>query len=287
MSINQIRMRLFLRFILAVLMSQVFTLASAYDFSQENNDGVIIYYNYINNGTELEVTGKSYPNASYTGTVDIPETVTYMNRTREVTSIGKNAFYNCVGLSSVIIPNSVTNIGERAFYYCDNLSFVKLGNKISSIGNLAFGYCSNLSSVSLPNSVKSIGEGAFYWCTKFTSITIPRNVISIGWAAFDGCNMATVISEITEPFAISTDTFSNNTYYNATLKVPTGTVEKYKAADGWNKFSFIEENTTAVEYLKSDRDVSKNSHIYNLNGLRLEIPRKGINIINSKIVVLK
>ena len=32
-----------------------------------------------------------------------------------VTSVGKHAFYNCSGLTSVTIPNSVTSIGSSAF----------------------------------------------------------------------------------------------------------------------------------------------------------------------------
>ena len=61
--------------------------ASAHDIEVQNADGKTIYYNYINNGTELEVTSCSYSNI-YQGNVVIPEEVTYMNRTRKVTSIG-------------------------------------------------------------------------------------------------------------------------------------------------------------------------------------------------------
>ena len=36
-------------------------------------------------------------------------------------SIGENAFRNCIGLTSVTIPNSVTYIGEWAFKGCKQL----------------------------------------------------------------------------------------------------------------------------------------------------------------------
>ena len=97
-------------------------MASAHDIEVKNADNVTIYYNYINNGTELEVTfrGSSYDSYSgeYQGNVVIPEEVTYMNRTRKVTSIGYGAFAYCSSLTSVTIPNSVTSIGEGAFYGC-------------------------------------------------------------------------------------------------------------------------------------------------------------------------
>ena len=41
-----------------------------------------------------------------------------------VTSIGKEAFYNCTSLTSVTIPNSVTSIGRRAFSGYNNIQTV-------------------------------------------------------------------------------------------------------------------------------------------------------------------
>ncbi|MDR0831029.1 MAG: leucine-rich repeat domain-containing protein, partial [Prevotellaceae bacterium] len=59
----------------------------------------------------------------------------------EVTSIGNNAFYYCIGLTSVVIPNAVTSIGDNAFYQCSGLTSVTIGNSVTFIGDNAFYYC--------------------------------------------------------------------------------------------------------------------------------------------------
>ena len=70
---------------------------------------------------------------------------------------------------------------------------------------------------------------------------------SIGSNAFDGWDLPEVISKIENPFGItgkspgSFRTFSLNTFNNATLYVPIGTIEKYKSTEGWKDFAFIEE----------------------------------------------
>ena len=166
--------------------------ASAHDIEVQNADGVTIYYNYINNVTELEVTfrGSDYVSYSnkYQGNVAIPEEVTYMNRTRKVTSIGEHAFFNCSYLTSVTIPNSVTSIGNEAFGNCSGLTSVTIGNSVTSIGNSAFLKCSSLTFVTIPNSVTSIGDDAFLYCSGLTSVTIGSGVTSIGISAFSVCS---------------------------------------------------------------------------------------------------
>ncbi len=65
--------------------------ASASDIAVANQDGVTIYYNYIY-GSKLAVTYRYGYSADYSGTVVIPDEVTYNNNTYSVTSIGATAF---------------------------------------------------------------------------------------------------------------------------------------------------------------------------------------------------
>ena len=155
-----------------------------------------------------------------------------------VTSIGYATFYSCSSLTSVTIPNSVTSIGACAFEGCSSLTSVTIPEGVTSIGNYAFQNCSGLTSVTIPNSVTSIGRSAFAYCSSLTSVTIPNSVTSIGDYAFSGCSCLTSVRVGRAiPIAISNNTFENQS--NATLYVPIGSVDAYKAADYWKEFKAI------------------------------------------------
>lgn len=138
--------------------------ASAHDIEVPNADGVTIYYNYINNHTELAVTCRGanphdYFN-EYNDTVVIPEEVTIDGQTLKVAIVEDGAFCDCPTLTSVVIPNSVTNIGDEAFHGSFNMTSVTIGNSVTSIGASAFLSCKGLHSIIIPNSVTTIGSQA-------------------------------------------------------------------------------------------------------------------------------
>ena len=49
-----------------------------------------------------------------------------------------SAFSDCVGITSITIPNSVTNIGESAFSGCSALSSVTIPYSVTPIEIFAF-----------------------------------------------------------------------------------------------------------------------------------------------------
>ena len=206
---------------LIILFCMMTNVVSAYDFAAENDDGVTIYYNIIDDfNYGVQVTYSSYYSPSYTGDIKIPDGIEYSGVTYYVTSIGDRAFYNCSGLTSIEIPYSLMWIESNAFDGCSSLKSIEIPNSVTSIGDGAFTGCSSLTSIVIPNSVTSIGSGTFEYCPSLTSIVvasdnpvydsrdncnaiiekssntlivgcqntvIPNSVTSIGFVAFCGC----------------------------------------------------------------------------------------------------
>ena len=206
-------------------MSMVGVQAFAHDIAVMNADGVTIYYNYINNKSELAV---GIPESGwYTGNVTIPESVIYNGETYKVTSIGDYAFDSCTGLTSITIPSSVTSIDYKAFSNCTGLTSITIPSSVTTIGYDAFTDCTGLTSITIPSSVTTIGKGVLIGCSGLASIkvdagntvydsrdncnaiietatntlvagckntTIPSSVTSIDHSAFFGCTGLTSIT---------------------------------------------------------------------------------------------
>ena len=126
----------------------------------------------------------------------------------------------------IVIPERVTYNGKTYW--------------VIEIGAYAFQNCNDLISVSIPSSVIEIGPGAFTNSRHLTTITIPNSIATIGNRAFYQCTGLKMIHcEIIEPITIATQTFQG--CYNAILYVPQESVELYKSATYWRRFSHIVE----------------------------------------------
>ena len=194
-----------------------------------------IYYNLVTKAKVAVIT--TNPN-KYSGSVIIPETITFEGVEYAVTSIGDNAFYYCQELTSISIPPSITSIGTSAFGYCENLQKViindiaawcrihfkvydsnplyyqahlysnnnteikdlKIPSSITTINDYTFNGCIGLTSVTFEGDITSIGEHAFEFCWNLTSINFPLSLTYIGQSAFLGCRS---LSSINIPYGIT------------------------------------------------------------------------------------
>lgn len=243
-----------------------------------------IKFMYSSFSNPLSYAGHLYLNGQEVKDLIIPDSVT---------KIGRSAFDECSGLTSVTIPNSVTEIEYHAFRYCSGLTSVHIEDlaawckikfkhktanplryayhlylngqevkdliipdSVTTIGDYAFNCCYKLTSVTIPDSVTTIGDEAFYYCPNLTSVTIPNSVTEIGDGAFHICDGLTEIYCSPEiPPTITDDTFDDLHYNNATLYVPTDKLTDYELATGWCRFSNIRpHNFSGIEDITAEGD---------------------------------
>ena len=152
---------------------------NAFDYARELTT---IYWN----ATNCETTDGSLP--VFNGCPKVSHLIIGDN----VKVIPNRAFYNLIGIKSVIIPESVTSIGAAAFERCTALLDVEIKANLTRIPNSAFAECSALSGITLPKSVTSIGSYAF-GASGLTQCIIPENVTSISDDAFQGCSKITSV----------------------------------------------------------------------------------------------
>ncbi|MCM8871753.1 MAG: leucine-rich repeat domain-containing protein [Paludibacteraceae bacterium] len=223
--------------------------------------------------------------------------LTSVETPNSVTSVGKEAFSGCDNietadissqaafkaiafndkLTSIILGDGVTSIAWNAFHAYtgltsinvaeDNLNYASIDGVLYSKDKKTLIRCpmGKTGSVTIPNSVTSIGDEAFYGCTKLTSTTIPNSVTSIGYAAFRNCTGLTSMTvEATTPPS-SGGIVSN---YNIPLNVPAASVDAYKAATEWKKFTNIQAipatgvNEAAAEKSEVKKIIDRNGIIY-------------------------
>ena len=106
-----------------------------------------------------------------------------------VGAIGQQAFARCRKLKSVVFEENshLGFIGEMAFYYCISLLEIEIPDSCHIIGEDAFSYCKELVKVTLPKFLNVIEEVTFSGCIKLTNIKFPEELRNIKSFAFENC----------------------------------------------------------------------------------------------------
>lgn len=151
-----------------------------YSFTRDVESG--LKYSLINSGSEYELVDSG--NAS--GDV-VMESV---YRGKPVTSIASKAFYGNSSITSITVGKNVRSIGKSAFANCVEL--VRLDfpedSALTNLETNIFQNSKKLETVVLPDSLETLPQYLFSWCTALKQVTLGKNVKNISAHAFLNCD---------------------------------------------------------------------------------------------------
>ncbi|MGN1019884.1 MAG: leucine-rich repeat protein [Aristaeellaceae bacterium] len=87
------------------------------------------------------------------------------------TTIGAEAFADSSVAYVELFP-SITTIGDEAFRNCVNITDITLPESLTTLGDGAFRGCTGITELTLPSSLTSIGEGLLEGCTGLKKLTV-------------------------------------------------------------------------------------------------------------------
>ena len=188
----------------------------------------------------------------------------------EGVKVVENAFAGCSTLSSVTLSNSVTTL-NGSFNSCSQLKSIIYSNpsSLKVIGISTFVAC-GLEEFVAPESLERLEFDAFVSCNRLKKISLEKSKIVelfsgftnlsmleelrlprtleyiVASASFENClSMRRILVYNPNPAVVNGE-FEGSIYNNTTLFVPRGSLEVYRNAPGWNKFTKIEEFDTSV-----------------------------------------
>lgn len=176
-----------------------------------------------------------------------------------VVEIGDRAFFECLKVGYVVLPDTIVTLGEWCFgnsllaeinipssvkrignyaFTGTILTKIEISEGVETIGYQAFRACNELESITLPSSVKTIEDEAFMYCKELKTVGIPASVTTIGDKAFRGLS-SLVAFEVDE----------NNRYFssvNGDLYDKSGTKLLYYAQGKGEKNIIIPDGVVSI-----------------------------------------
>lgn len=211
-------------------------------FSGNSNIIAFTEFKYFTSITELK--SAAFYNCVNLWKIVLPESLILIhnpNLNHSDSDVRRKGAFAKTAITHITLPETLIAIPAAAFYQCNKLKSIRLGNNISSIGENAFYGCSLLADINLPDSLISIDSDAFIRCSMI-EITIPSGVSELGDTIFAGCDslMTIYCMPINPPRFVRVGAmFGGDELSDRKIYVPMESVGNYKAADGWDDYANI------------------------------------------------
>ncbi len=163
---------------------------------------------------KLADTIRSIGDYAFTGSFMIESIIFSKN----LNTIGEEAFFGCYGLTSLELPDSLTSIGSMAFADCLGVERINPLKNISAIGPAAF--CGTaIKSIDLSQtSISMVSASVFSGCYQLTDVVLPTSVMSIEQGAFEGSPIENInLSDLYNLDVIGANAFKGTALKNADL----------------------------------------------------------------------
>ncbi len=137
------------------------------------------YITSAGNGYSLTIFGdgamRDWPDADDVPWAEYRNDIVEVTIVEGVTKIGECAFWGCVNMKKIALPESLEWINQYAFSWCHSLKTIAIPKNVDTIGTQAFWDCYNLTSINFlhdQNDALSIYEEAFITQSKQVSTKI-------------------------------------------------------------------------------------------------------------------
>lgn len=185
-------------------------------------------------------------------------------------------------LNEVVLPEGLTKIGKWAFTFtgCQ----VNIPSTVREIGDSCFYFC-EIEEATIPEGVQRIGDGMFAACYRLATITLPSTTTYIGerFVAYNTLETTLNVYALNPP-ACHQDAFADFSS-SINLHVVKGQKKAYEKSDDWTSYIFngVEDDLKAVVTGIDTPDQPAGHAVeaarYNLQGVRIYAPQRGVNII--------
>ena len=139
-------------------------------------------------------------------------------------------------VTSAKMPNSLTSLGDGAFLYASSLAEVNLGGKLAKLNDYLLAGTAINGNLDL-KGVKSFGDYALYNVSTLSVVELPETMTWLGTRSMAGMTgLEKLTSGAGRVPELGEEVWAGVNQSSIPLTVPSGSVDRYKAAEQWKEF---------------------------------------------------